>query len=380
MRALIAFGLGLLVVVGSVLSLELWCESNMDKKKPLIRDMSKILKVDQLKKMYPMGIYPSPPPPIPPEKSYKGPRFLKMKTNGEFIYLNDPNVHPLSHRLVISQPDGKVLSDVEYRFDKFNRRMYPINEAKKNAKKFVAYFGDSNIIGFGLPLEQTLSHLVSERMPDTRIYDYSAIGVHPYEILDRTQEINPSVEIAPKDGVALYFYFSYHILRNMGSVRELAQKNRANKQMVMLDSKGDIFLGGTFKDERPIWFWLAPYLSNSAIVRYFNLELVPKDYDYRLQTAIIKRMQKNLSDKGINKFYVVIHPMQFEIEQTQTLLSYLDKEKIPFIYMGHWKMGQITDGPVTLVYDFHMSGQANKVIADGLEQALSQALNEVAKQ
>lgn len=88
-------------------------------------------------------------------------------------------------------------------------------------------------------------------------------------------------------------------------------------------------------------------------------------------------MKKNLESYGIKKFYVVIHPIQPQLKETQVLLSYLHKEKIPFIYFPHWRLRNLVEGPVHLVHDGHFSANANKVLAGGLLSVLKKELSVV---
>lgn len=374
MKPFLAFLFGTFFVIVCALGLELWCEAELKKKKPMFVDLRNIQLIGDIKKLYPNGIYPEPPAPLPPERQYKGPRFLATKLDLEVHYLNDPKFHKLSSRQIMKDQQGKIYNDNIYFYDKHFRRVFPANETKKKTSRFVLSFGDSNIVGLGLPGDKTLGNFLSENLPDVKVYEYSSMGIYPYELLEKSGRLNRQEEIPEKDGVALYFYFSYHLRRNMGGLHELKQRERGEKRSVGLDENGEIQIGKAFKNERPIWFTLAPYLSKSSIIRYFDLDLKPGEKDFTIQTVMIKKMRANLASKGITKFYVVIHPFQFSLSETQALLPYLYKENIPFIYMGHWRMSKITEGPTTLVYDIHVSAESNKVIADGLADALKTLL------
>lgn len=376
MKGIIAFSLGLLVAVGGVATLEVWCRNNLDKKPYRGVDSGELKNVDELKRLYPEGIYPEPPPPLPPEKRYSGILIRRVKPFHERVPLNRPGLHEKSHRHIIKDEHGEILADTLMLFDKYKRRITPADE-KKKATHFVAYFGDSNTNGFGLPPEKTLAQHLSLKLPSARVYDYSGLGLYPYEIMYRSENIDRTEEIPEKEGAALYFFMSYHLLRNMGGLHELAHFDISHKKhAVDLNEKGEIEVGKTFKEDRPVFFWLSKYLRNSGIVRYFNLEFIPRDKDYRVQTAIFKEMRLNLAAQGINKFFVVIHPVQFSLQYAQKLLPYLVEEKIPFIYMGHWRLRQLTEGPVNLIWDVHVSSEANKVIAGGLSGILSKKLGE----
>jgi hypothetical protein len=320
--------------------------------------------------MYPNGIFPDPPPEVPEEKRYYTPFNFSNVMMHDFSHIHDKKFHPDSHRHIIKKQNGDIFWDITYRFDKYHRRPTPENEKKKNASEFLALFGDSNVMGYGLPEEKTLSNSLSKMLPGVKVYNYSGSGVYPYQILNWTHKVDRKVEIPEKEGVALYFYMAYHITRNMGSIQELGQPYSGHHRVVDMDDSGRFIVGGTFKEERPFWFWITPYLSKLFIFKYMNWDLKPRDHDFKVQTALIKTMRDNLKAQGIKKFYVVIHPIQQTLTATQTLLSYLHKENIPFIYFSHWRMEFLTEGPVTHVFDGHFSENANKVLSDGIYRTI----------
>lgn len=374
MKAIIAFCLGLLVTVGAVYSFEQWCKRQISQGKFLVTVGGAIDSVDDLKKKMKHGIFPDPPPEVPVEKRYFTPFDHTQMAIHEFHHFMDKRYHRDSHRHVMKRPDGKLLVEVDFYFDKFGRRLTPANEKKKNTKQFIAMFGDSNILGYGLPQDKTIANFMSEKLPGVKVYNYSNSGIYPYEILSYTNNIDRKTEIPEKEGIGLYFYMGYHLMRNMGGIHELGLPWTHLRKYVDIDEKGEFQVLGTFKQEKPFWFWLAPHLKRSYMINYLHWDLKPRDRDYRIQVALIKKMKKNLEAKGIKRFFVVIHPLQQKHEYTNTLLEYLDKEGIPFIYLAHWQMEHLTEGPITLVFDGHYSANANKVLAEGLTRILKPEL------
>lgn len=370
-----AFSLGLIVSAGGLFALELWCKSQLKKLNSSREHAKEFISVDELKKLYPSGVYPSLPAEVPEARRYSGGYFHGTLTKHEHVLLNDPRFHQDSHRYIMRDGNGKILSDVNFFYDQFKRRITPRDAEKKNADHLLALFGDSNIVGYGLKEDETISHYLSLNLPRTKVYNYGVPAIYPYEILQRTESLK-SDELPEKNGVALYFFFSYHMLRNTGAIRELAQPYSHKKRVVEVGPQGEVVLKGTFQEERPFWCWIAPYLWNSAIFRYFRLDFKPQEKDFRVQIAIVKAMKKNLEAKGL-KFFVIIHPHQHALDDTQTFVSYLDKEKIPFIYFGHWKMDKYIEGPATLVYDMHVSKYVNERFADGLSRVLRNDLSMV---
>lgn len=375
LKPIIAFSIGLIFSVAGIIVLEVWCQSQLKIKNPGPSGATHFIPVQDLKTMYPGGFYPDPPPEIPDNKRYHGPFFYNTITKHEHQYFSDLRFHKDSHRYLMKSEDGKILSDVNFYFDKYRRRITPGDASKKTAKYSLALLGDSNIVGYGVKEDETLAHYLSLRLPATKVYNYASPGMYPYEMMIQTEKLTKE-ELPEENGTVLYFFFSYHMLRNMGAIRELAQPYSYNRRVVDLNEQGDVVIKGTFKEEEPFWCWIAPYLRKSAIFRYFQLDLKPKEKDFKIETAIIRNMQKNVEARGL-KFFVIIHPHQHAIEDTQTLVSYLHKEKIPFIYFGHWRMDRYMEGPATLVFDMHVSKYVNEKFADGLSQVLRNDLSVV---
>lgn len=363
-RKAIAFSAGLLVAGGIILTAEFWCEHQIKQGKVFVPKFVPPETVEELKSKYPDGIYPDPPPVIPRSAPLPLVQDLRDQTEQTYVPLSEN-----SYRHIYKMKSGEVLWDIPFYLDKYKRRIVPADEKKKSSK-FLAMFGDSNIVGYGLPAEKTLPNYLSQLFPGIKFYNYSGIGLYPYEILAKTTTINRTEEIPEKDGLAFYFYMSYHLRRNMGGLQELMQPWNTERHMVDLDDNGEFIEKKAFRKEMPFSFHVRAWLHRTAIFRYLELDVTPGDKDYRIQTALIKKMRKNLVSNGIEKFYVVIHPFQENLHETQTLLSYLHEEKIPFIYFGHWNMAEITPGPIHLEIDAHYSGEANQVLAMGLGKVI----------
>lgn len=365
----LAFSAGMFVAGSLIFAFEYWCSYQIKRGQFYSTETVPALSVEELKKRFSEGIYPDPPPVIKRKIMIPPPQDLRHLSEQVYVPIPDTDRTFHSFRHIYKKKSGEVLWDIPFYFDKYKRRIVPADENKKSTH-FVAMFGDSNIIGYGLKGEETLPNYVSLSLSQAKIYNYSGIGFYPYQILSRSERIDRTEEIPEKDGIAVYFYMSYHLRRNIAGMNEM--KGR----VVDVDENGDFVVKGTFEAEMPVWYSLKTFLSRSSIFQYFRLDLAPAEKDYRVQTAMIKKMMKNLKSNGINKFFVIIHPFQENLVETQTLMGHLHEAKIPFIYFGHWNMPEITDGPIHLVIDAHYSGLANEVLSRGVTQVLAKELKE----
>lgn len=356
----LSFLAGLIVAAGLLYLGELFFDQKVRRGERINKTV--LPSADYLKSKFPHGIYPDIPAPVALEKRYPHHFILEKDADHKFT----PGPQKISHKF--TRGNGEVVWNIDMNFDSFKRRVVPAN--KKNAKNFLALFGDSNILGFGLDDESTLANLLSQRLPETNVYSYSGSGVFPYEILGKALKIDREIEIPEKEGVALLFFMSYHLGRNMGSINELGKPWNHDKHLVDVDEAGKFVIKGKFRDENPVWFYLAQILDRSAFMKYMRWDLVPSEKDFEIQTALIRKMRKHLSGLGIKKFYVVIHPSMYRPRIVEKLVAHLEKEKIPYIHFGHWNLEELVEGPWHLVYDSHMSRKANSILADGLLKAL----------
>lgn len=355
-RKAIAFSAGLFVAAGIVVSAEFWCAHQMKQGKLYWPPYVAPLAVEALKKKFPHGIFPEAPPSI--EKKLSSPLAEDVRLFSEQVYVPIEDTKSTFHsfRHIYRKKSGEVFWDIPFYFDRYKRRIVPADQNKKSSK-FLAMFGDSNIVGYGLPQDKTLANFLSQTFPELKIYNYSGIGFYPYQILSLTKKIDRTEEIPEKEGAAFYFYMSYHLRRNMVNIRD------PQHPFLELDEKGEL----VEKKNENVFLSL---LYRSSVFQYYRLSPRPSERDYQIQTSLIQQMRKNLESNGIQKFYVVIHPFQENLEETQVLMSYLHEAKIPFIYFGHWNMKDLTEGPADLVVDAHYSGEANQVLAKGLEKVI----------
>ncbi len=371
---LVAFSSGVGFCTLLVVGVELWFGFQVRRNKFIDLKDRKIMSALELKNKFPNGIYPDPPIPVPIEKRDYHNYDLSIPKLSRNIPLPDTLTTLHSYRNIMTDMAGTILWDIPFYFDRYRRRRVPGDLKKNTTSHYIALFGDSNILGYGLREEETVAEFLSRKFPRARVYNYSDAGIYPSQILEYTEGIDRVHEIPEKDGVALYFYFSYHIRRNMGGIEELSNPLSSDQHVVGLDQNGEFIKQGKFKDETSLRFLLTRILRTTNTFRYLRWDLLPTERDYLIQTALIRKMRKNLKESGFENFYVVIHPWPDDLDETQILLKYLHEEKIPFIYFGHWPLKDLTEGPYHLKIDGHMSANANKVLATGLSHVLANKL------
>ncbi len=273
--------------------------------------------------------------------------------------------------------DGKTLEpylDSYYTIDSFYRRVTPGDNKKKNAKSFVMLIGDSNVYGSGVRDEQTLSARMASRLPYQKVYNYGLAGASPGELLERTKYIIKDKELPEQNGIALYFFSDDHIDMNMGSLSQISSLKSwgANRNYYYQNTKGEIVTDGKkFREARPVWTNLAVFLRKLGIVRYFELDIQPREKDWHFQIEIYKQMQANLKKHGVHDFYVVITP---KTTRAAEMISYLEKENMKYINMGYWEMQKYTRELYHQKNTLLFSAESNDIIATALVDSLNENL------
>ena len=318
-----------------------------------------------------LGIFPVPPPPRPRQQRQQ---YSRAPIRGSLDTPHDvgrigPGLLrlPRSSWKSLKKIGDKVIWDATYTIDRFYRRETPGESQKKGADRFLLLFGDSCIFGAGVDQDQTLAAALGKRLPRHRVYNYGILGLFPGEMLERIRLIPGPPEILGRKGTLLYFYFGYHIRRNMGTLSTL-NRNRG-KPYYFENKKGEIVAERTLSQQRPFWTFLAGLVPN--IIEYFNIDwpTQPSDADFRFQTKLLQQLQENSRRLGCDRFYVVLYP-HFAAEQYRSFIPYLERANIRYIDFSHWNMSSLTHGPAWIPYDDHPTAETNQILAQALARLI----------
>jgi hypothetical protein len=201
--------------------------------------------------------------------------------------------------------------DTYYDVDSINRRVTPGHDGNKD--KHAVFFGCSISFGYGLKGDQTIPYYLQENTETYNSYNYSFNGWGSHHMLARLEHKDLSKEVKEKDGIGVYIFIWPHIRRAIGDMRIYTGWGHTMPYYYLDD--GEVVRDGNFADGR--WFKskLYEFLKRSFIWDCFEVNLPTKIREEHLLLAveIIKKSKETYTKQfGNDKFYVVIHPVDWE--------------------------------------------------------------------
>lgn len=262
---------------------------------------------------------------------------------------------------------GEFIWKRDYTIDPFCRRRTPGEAAKTGAERFIVLLGDSAVFGEGLADDETVAAYLGARLPRQRVYNYAFTGAFPGEILERARLIRGfPKELKERRGTVYYFHTPYHVLRNMGALTVLNEFG-TRRPLYREDGSGRIVRAGSFREARPSWTLAVRVLRRSNIVRYFSLELKPRDRDFRFACRIIQEAKRVCAGFGADRFFVVLPPSAVP-DAYAAFIPYLEEAGIHYIHFSRWRGRRITRGPGRIPKDGHPTAEYNEVLGRALAE------------
>lgn len=257
--------------------------------------------------------------------------------------------------------EGKVLFDIAYRVDAFDRRPTPVS-ARSRPRQYALFFVDSNVFGEGLAETQTIPARFAEKLPEYRAYNYAYRGYGPQQMLGRLRRGFRPGELTEKSGIAIYLYHDYHISRANGflsTVRWAGGKHPYYE----LTPEGELEYRGTFAEGRWLETWILWWAGKSNLGKYFRSEWPPRTQEkhYALACAMVresKRIFESLGPK--NRFFVVLATAKGRQDRFAELC--LDRYQVPY-----WELAPDSRrGPNIFPADGHWNATGAEYVAGQL--------------
>ena len=262
--------------------------------------------------------------------------------------------------------DNKVVFDVRYATDEFGRRK-TTSPANETADRFVAFFGCSQVFGFGLEERQTLPDQFAQYFPNTAVYNYGVPGYGPHNMLAKLQTGDLRREIKQRRGVLIFEFIDSHIERAVGAPNCFQNWShpyyRLGKNLRPVRFKN--FLIG-----RPLTTMTFRVLVESGLLTPFGAELdfIPRKKHYQLVQALFEEsMRKFAAQFEVDGFYVLIYP-DFNSRVTRKMTSQLERSPVPVL--NYLDLFDGESDRLQIPHDGHPNGLANKLIARRLAREL----------
>jgi hypothetical protein len=182
-------------------------------------------------------------------------------------------------------------------------------------------------------------------------------------------------EVKEKDGVCVYVYNVWHILRANGFMSVYNMYGRTMPYYALLKD-GSVKCRGDFTTGRPFLSMLFLLLHKTRLASFFKIEIprVVRDSHIDLVCGLIKH-SKVLFNAAFprGRFYVLFHPYHAgEAAQIARIKEFLQQQGIPyFSYPGLYDPDEAAGSKHIIPGDGHPNAYANKKLAAKLAADIS---------
>ncbi len=294
----------------------------------------------------------------------------KVYSDGTFNSTEDlmqltPNFYNPHSRFSLGK---KLIYDKSYKTDKFGRRESLQTEGSN--KNFLIFLGGSFVFGEGVNDDETLPSQMAKNLPAISAYNYGVPGAGLAPTVSLVLNKKFKEEIKEKDGIVLYFYFDFDLLRLIPTFSQGSMDYM--KEQLFLEENGEGV--NIVKPSRwDISAKLATYrlLSKSNFVRSLNIDFpTPNENHLKLFVKGIEAIRNKLKkDIGYKKFYVVALP---DSSQTYfpSIRSYLEEAKLAYLDFSDLRMGELIKERPYYECDGHPTPETNAFIAKEIAKFL----------
>jgi hypothetical protein len=276
----------------------------------------------------------------------------------------------------VKKYDGKLIYDVTYSFDESSRRITPV-EKPETRNKFLLFFGCSFTFGLGLQDNQTLPFYTACHLDNYMPYNYAFGGYGTQQMLPKLQSDALPDEIKEAEGVAVYVYIAWHVVRTAGFMSVYNGWGR-NMPYYFIDADGKLKRDGSFTTGRPVRSFIFRLLGISRMAKYLKMDIPPKitDEHINLTFLLIKESAAVFKQKFKgSRFCVLFHPMH--TGDTKKLKELLTKEGIHYFeYPGLFAEEEKTGYKNVIKGEGHPSAYANRVLGERLAQDIARLESE----
>lgn len=263
----------------------------------------------------------------------------------------------------------QLIYQVRYDFDEYGRRKTPV--LNQESKKFAIFFGGSNTFGEGLTIEKTLPYLFSKKNPQFRSYNYAFPGWGPNNTLRRLQTSNIKFQVPEKEGLVVYHYFNFHLMRVLGTIQYFSWSWGQAPSYQWIDGK--LKHRGLFYRSRPFYFLLLKGLSIPGVFQYFKRDLPhsQSDYSIDLSCAIFKEMKKIMEQQFSKVDFLVLVSLKSE-KKDRFIKWCLVKNKIAFLNSRKIWKGNFSETTIMGKIEHHYNLKVNEFLANTLSNWLKE--------
>ncbi|MHA2131433.1 MAG: hypothetical protein ACW99L_15825 [Promethearchaeota archaeon] len=286
---------------------------------------------------------------------------LPTEKDDDFGWMLKKNYHGNAYK---AYSNGKVIYNASYSIDQYRRRR--VNQKYIQNNSHLILFGGSYTFGRGLNDKGTLQYMFKEGLPGYNIYNYGVSGYGPHQTLALLEGERLPLEGDSKRGLAIYIFIRHHIHRAIG---DTSTSWGYNSPFYYLDKNGQLQRKGSFHSGRPTKtkiyrvFLRVKEKSNFLKLIDLNFPLKISESDVRLTYEILAESKKRYEEKFNGTFFVLIHPLPHQDENTKHLIKLLEENNINILDYPIENPDQYEILPGV---DNHPNAKFNKFLSDKL--------------
>ncbi len=294
-------------------------------------------------------------------------RFFENDFSGEevfdyFPYRTDPLLGTIGKANVSATEkkirDDKLIFSAKYTFDSHGWRTVPINK-KGKFKKFLLFFGGSQIFGTGVNDTETIPYYVAKSLSGYRPYNFSIRTFGPNNYYSIASHLTQYAHIQEANGWVLFQYFPMAMRLARGSLRGVGWNTSGPSYR--LDQERLVFQG-SFLQSRPFLTEIFYLLARLHLFSYFDIDIPPgfSKQDLELSCELFKQSKAQIQNRFPSAKFAV-----FQINvRVNPLKECFERNGFRIIEL-------IKNAP-QIIGDGHFTAQGNLIIGEELARALRQ--------
>ena len=319
----------------------------------------------------------------PPDKYKSG--YTKSKMDLAMVQVDPVSKFPLFEHLKhgkgassvkiqtrLSPPyDDVIVYDVEYRLNKYNRRIVENQDLKIKAHDFVLAFGDSFTFGEGVTTGQDYpSQLARKLSPEKVVYNFGKPGYSANDLLFRLQTMKESLDgVKQNEGVAIWYFIDAHLERffcDFQCYQPHFDFIQEKPRYELIDNK--LVYKGTIAETMTLRQNLLYFLAKSEALKFIGIDQYFDYSDIELRTfvAALKEIKLYLEQKKhLKKFYFFTGQT---FRQKERIFQLLKDENIQVIDMSDVNIKK--DHHMRIPYDRHPTSDFYWIVSEVLKKYL----------
>jgi hypothetical protein len=270
---------------------------------------------------------------------------------------------------------NEIIYDVRYTLDEYRRRWTDAHSS--NANKHLILSGCSATFGEGINDNETLSHHLQKKLPDTNVFNLGIPGGSVVTALTTITTAKNWDGIFPQKGLLLFsFSAQTHMPRYLGSIMTVGgwyhygaylKKNRFNNYE----------FGGIYYLHKPVLTGLSQILSKSKLLAALDFDWPMTDenaLDEYAQAIHQLRIEYRRKYHPQNELIVYLWPGE---RDSRAIIPFLEKYQIHYLDYSDFELEKYATKDLFIKWDHHPTEEFNQILAAQIASDLAIPENKI---